>query len=205
MYYCCFRLRHPTRPPPPFMKYIKIVWQIFFCWKVKPSVTMPELSNIDVILTHAAALREDGSPGPINEHLVDVIELILKQKCVPVFAQGELALALEHRGIKVTGCTLTQQEIRQNGGQYLDTWGVSQWHKEMCNEHHLSKAVLISYAPHLWRALMTSRRIGLDVSTVEMGKPIYDLMSSQKWMRAWWRNSPREVIARMRDLLLGHF
>lgn len=190
---------------PPHMKYIKIIWQIFFCWKVKPSVTTAKLDEIDVVLTHAAALRNDGRPGPINEHLADVIELILKQKRVPIFAQGELAFTLRLRGIEVTDQTFTQQEIQQKRKQYLDTWGVSLWHKEMCEKHKLSKAILISYEPHLWRALMTSLRLGLDVSTVVIGKPIYDSMSSQKWMRAWWRNSPREVVARMRDLFLGHF
>ncbi|MFA6551966.1 MAG: hypothetical protein WCT19_00500 [Candidatus Paceibacterota bacterium] len=190
------------------MRFLKTLFECFFVWRFRPNKIdhsicspCPFYEDVDVIIVHAGGDRVDGQPGEINKYLVDAIfdVTVCIKRVLPVIAQGEMTQCLADTDFPLLGNIPSQR----NNGAYIDTVDVAKAHKRICEEYGFKKPILVSYQPHLWRAYMVSKKIGLDVIVADVPDCVYEPECSQKWMRHWYSNAVRELACRLVWLFQG--
>ncbi len=169
------------------------LWEAVTIWSPKATPTF----GADVIITHAAADFVDGTQGPANHYLEQVVRRLHIETKLPIIAQGELAQYI--RDLPLYGNIPKQSE----SPHYVDSVEVARIHKTVCDEYGWRHPILISYSHHLWRAKMVTRKAGFtDIRNLEM-KSIYYRGSSQWWMASPVLNISREILCRLVWLVQG--
>ena len=181
------------------MNFLEKIAHCIFVWHIRPS-TDEELKKADVIISHAASDYADGRPGKINEYLASIVLALHEKTGLPVIAQGEVALCLISK-VPLYGKIPCQRELPQ--GDYLDSVGVAQMQKKICNENGWKHPILVTCRPHMLRALLVSEKAGMDVLIADVPKAVYDWRVRHWWMRNWWLNNLRELPCRIVWLLQG--
>lgn len=177
------------------MRFLKTLFECFFVWHVRGDLARYE--EADVIIAHAGGDKIDGRPGDINMYLEKIIRDIYDVYRLPIIAQGELARCLTD--LRLVG---NIPEQRANN-RYLSTVDVAKLHKKICAEHFWNKPLIVSYQPHLWRAIKVSEKIGLDVIAANVPKYVFESKCSQIWLRHWLLNAIREIPCRLLWLIQG--
>jgi hypothetical protein len=172
--------------------FIKTLLGCFLNWNMKGD----SIEEGDVIIAHAGGIAIDGSKGKINDYLESVVRDIHRKTRVPIIAQGELARYISD--LTLVGSIPCQSDSKS----YIDTVFVAKIHKQICDQYGWKKPILVSYQPHMWRGMMVSRKIGLDV-IVAPTKAVYDTQCSQWWMWTLLINTPRELLVRLLWLFQG--
>jgi hypothetical protein len=158
-----------------------------FAW----SLQQTDLLGADVIIAHAGGEAKDGTPGPINRYLEEVVRTLHEKTGLPIIAQGELAQCITD--LPLYGFIPKQSQ----SPRYIDSVDVAKIHKQVCNDNGWRHPIVISYGDHLWRAIMVSRKVGFkDVRNLRM-KTVYFRECSQWWMSSPWFNKPREILCRL--------
>lgn len=173
---------------------LRTLWGCFTVWHLKGT---DDFSGADVIIAHAGGETSDGRPGRINRFLEQVVRGIHAKTRVPILAQGELSRCIID--LPVVAKTPRQAESTD----YLDTVGVTEFFKKICDQNGWKRPILVSYHPHLWRGKKVAEKLGMEVIIPEIQSGIYDPKCSQKWMRSPWLNTPRELACRLVWLLQG--
>jgi uncharacterized SAM-binding protein YcdF (DUF218 family) len=75
--------------------------------------------------------------------------------------------------------------------------------KRLCDENGWKHPILISFHPHLWRAMMVSKRVGLDVLIPNVPNLPFDRRVIHPWLRYRWTNALREIPCRLLWLFQG--
>lgn len=172
--------------------FLRKLWECLTIWHLAET----ETDTADVIIAHAGGENTKGEPGLINAYLEKVVREIYARKPLPIVAQGELARCL-------TDLTLVGHIPRQaESSTYIDTVDVAKWHLAVCRENGWTKPILVSFQPHIWRAMMVCRKLGFEVQIPRVGE-VYDRKCSQWWLRSPRLNNPRELACRIIWLVQG--
>lgn len=176
--------------------YLRTLFGCLFTWHLKQT---GNLSDGDVIITHAGGETVDSNPGKINKFLEGIVREIHKQtgSRLPIIAQGELARCISD--LPLVGEIPRQAESEE----YIDSLYVAKIHKEICDKNGWKRPILVSYHPHIWRGMMVARKLGMEVIVPEIPRGVYDRDCSQRWMRSPWFNTPRELACRLVWLIQG--
>lgn len=181
-------------------QFIKKFFQCIFIWHVPAEDTR----DADAIILHAAGTnRPDGSPGPINDYLADIVCQIhaLGQR-FPIVPQGEVISSLAGKINKsyLYGDIPLQRDSLKG---YLDTEDILRMQKSVCAEHGWKRPILVTTRPHMLRALLVARNMGIDAIPYEIPQTVWDPANEQIWMRNPWLNLPRELLVRVVWLFQG--
>jgi hypothetical protein len=185
------------------VKSIAIFFQSVFCWW-DPRGQI-DLSPAQIILTQAASDMADGSSSTTNRLLAQAAKEYHEKLGLPIFAQGEVARVLDTMGVPVVGRT-PREAIPDNFGskQYQGTSGVALLQKRYCDEHGLTRALVLAGSPHTWRARWTYEKLGLTVLLPRVSpRMVYEKGMNQKRWSSAWRAIPYEFSARMLYLFKG--
>ncbi len=172
--------------------FLRKLWGCLTVWHLEGT----DSNDADVIITHAGGENIAGEPGLINAYLETVVREIYSRKKLPIVAQGELARCLSD--LPLVGHIPRQAE----SPRYIDTVDVAKIHLDVCRENGWRKPILVSFQPHIWRAMMVCQKLGFEVQIAQVGE-VYDKDCSQKWLRSPWFNTPRELACRVVWLLQG--
>lgn len=152
--------------------------------------TVPD-EEVDSLVVYAFGNRvaADGtlSPGPVNEELAQVVEDVVADHPVPVFAQWEVADLLDEAGVE--GVTSIDPDTGPDGEVvYLSTAGVAEKAVTLAEQQSvdLGQVGVIAFQDHAVRCVLTSRAAGMADAAVPEGVDLpsdYDPQSGQEWTR----------------------
>ncbi len=126
-------------------------------------------------------------PGPVNEMLAELVCRLHRQTAAPVFAQWEIAEAVAGRVPPAALTAITPGRDARGEPVYL---GTAQVVAEIAARTGAPKeagpVVIVAFADHLHRAVMTARRAGFDAhAPAGLAMPTaYDPDSGQAWCRS---------------------
>ncbi len=137
-------------------------------------------------------------PGKTNEALADIV-VPFAQRNVPVFAQWEVADALNDRGV-----TVPDQQVARPGKTYLGTSGVVE---QFLNNglNRFRSVVLVAHRRHVFRCreiattLFQKRGASAVFLIPEHLPDVYDADSVQPWTRSLRALVSREVAVRFHN------
>jgi hypothetical protein len=185
------------------MKSIALFFKcLFFWWNPEGE---DDLKEAQIILTQAASDMADGSPSMTNKLLAEAARSYSEELHIPVFAQGEVARVLDGMDVSVIGRT-PREAIPDNFGstEYHGTSGVALVQKRYCDEHGVTKALILAGSPHIWRAKWTYEKLGIKVILPPKSPPmVFEKGMSQRRWSAAWRAYPYELKARLGYLFEG--
>lgn len=155
---------------------------------VPPTVPDDEVDSL-VVYAFGNRVAADGtlSPGPTNEALAQVVEDVVAEHPVPVFAQWEVAGLLAESG--VGDITSIDPDTGPDGEVvYLSTAGVAEKAVALAQQQgvDLGQVGVIGFADHAVRCVLTSRAAGMADAAVPEGVDLpteYDPESGQEWTR----------------------
>lgn len=155
---------------------------------VPPTVPDDEVDSL-VVYAFGNRVAADGtlSPGPTNEALAQVVEDVVAEHPVPVFAQWEVAGLLAESG--VGDITSIDPDTGPDGEVvYLSTAGVAEKAVALAQQQgvDLGQVGVIGFADHAVRCVLTSRAAGMADAAVPEGVDLpteYDPQSGQEWTR----------------------
>lgn len=155
---------------------------------VPPTVPDDEVDSL-VVYAFGNRVAADGtlSPGPTNEALAQVVEDVVAEHPVPVFAQWEVAGLLAESG--VGDITSIDPDTGPDGEVvYLSTAGVAEKAVALAQQQgvDLGQVGVIGFADHAVRCVLTSRAAGMADAAVPEGVDLpsdYDSQSGQEWTR----------------------
>jgi hypothetical protein len=184
----------------------RVFWrflQCFFVWGVPKPRGNP--THAQIILTQAMPNLEPGIPSRANVLMADFVERCQLKLKLPIFAQGELAEVLKHRGVVLAGETPVQSTANVLGAHYLGTFEVAGLQKEYCTQMCYSRIIPVSAAPHIWRAVWVYERLGFKVIVpTDMPAMVFEKgLTQRRWRRAITAY-PYELLARLLYLYKGY-
>ena len=147
----------------------------------------------------------DGTSSTTNQLLAEAAKKYSEELGIPIFAQGEVARILDAMQVPVVGRTPCES-IPDNFGSkdYHGTFGVALIQKRYCDEHGLTKALVLAAWPHTWRAKWTYQRLGMEAIIPPDSPPmIFQKGMNQKRWDAAYKAYPYEFSARLAYLLQG--
>ncbi|MCH7883296.1 hypothetical protein IIA95_02695 [Patescibacteria group bacterium] len=179
------------------MEFFLKLLQCFFCWEVK-SDAADVMCEADVIIALSfGASHED--PNKSNVALARNVTVLRTVCNLPIIVQWEIGNYLSssfHTDF------LSIYKHREEG-KYLDTYEVLAQAFEACRDHDLEKVIVVAHPDHVWRAIMTARKMGFDVVVPPISDIPYDQESTQPWTRSRTRFMVREIPARIIYLFKG--
>ena len=159
---------------------------------------MPQTSfdGVQAILAQATSETLCG-PGRTNIYLSSIIRELQKKLDVPVCAQGEVAQCLQD--LPLVG-TIPRQ---CNALSYFTTRDVAMYQKGICDANNWNCVIVVSSKRHLWRAVMTTRTLGLDVRIPWIPEYMWEPQSIQWHNRNAYLGIPSETLQRIKYVLKG--
>ena len=128
-------------------------------------------------------------PGRINETLAAISNTLFRQYGCPVYAQWEVAQAMEG-AIPRDRLTAIFPLVNEDNGQseYLSTAGVIRRARaQMAGSAEAGRVLVVAHKDHVCRCVDLARRAGLDADAAPVALPSeYDPLSQQ-----WWTRHPR--------------
>ncbi len=176
---------------------IKIFFECFFTWKVKPK---GKLNGADVVGIFAFGFLKR-SPGKSNRAMAKIAEKMYKlNQRLFVISQWEIADLLEYK-------IFPMESIREHRikGKYLDTLEVAtQMVEEMWKRDWKKKVIVIAHSLHVWRAVKVLQKLGVEtIIPVRLKTIPFDPKSEQWYTRNWFFWVVREIPARLYHFLKG--
>jgi hypothetical protein len=167
------------------MKSMILFFKCLFVWWKPQGDKNP--SEAQVIVTQAGSDLVDGSTAQTNVDLANIAREYHEKLGIPIFAQGEVARALDNMNVPVAGRT-PREAIPDNFGsrEYQGTSGVAALQKKYCDEHGFTKVLVVAFVPHIWRAKWTYEKQGFQV-LVPPDLPWYVFetdANQRRWRRA---------------------
>jgi hypothetical protein len=185
------------------MKQILLFFKCILCWW-NPKA-QGNLSDAQIILTQAQSDMKDGTSSKGNILMAEVAKKYNEELGIPIFAQGEVARVLDTMKVSVIGRTPCEA-IPDNFGnnEYQGTSGVALIQKKYCDEHGLTRVLVIAGSPHTYRAMWTYEKMGFTVILPPKSPPmIFEKGANQdRWSRAITAY-PYELWARLKYLFMG--
>lgn len=186
------------------MRILKRFLQCIFVWGVPRA--KGDLRDAQVILTQAMCNLTDGSVSKTNKLMANLIaRLYSTDAFLPVFPQGELSRAIREKGVPLFAETelLISNGVLEDG--YLGSYEVAFKQKELCDKMGWKKVVLVSFAPHIWRAKWVYEKLGFEVIIpAEMPRMVFEKgLAQTPWRRAITGYS-YEFLARVYYLWKGY-
>ncbi|HEY3848396.1 MAG TPA: hypothetical protein VGL95_14915 [Acetobacteraceae bacterium] len=147
----------------------------------------PEQTTTLLAFTFGNRMLPNGNrePGPVNQALADVVATLHRRTGTRVFAQWEVAAALAGRVPDALLTAINPGRDARGEPVYLSTSGVLEEIARLAEPASLGCVGIVAFADHLYRCVMTARRLGFDAhapSGVAM-PDVYDPQSGQAWCR----------------------
>ena len=101
-------------------------------------------------------------PGPVNQALADVVATLHLRTGARVFAQWEVAAALNGRIPDALVTTINPARDARGEPVYLSTSGVLEEIARLAEPQSLGSIGVVAFADHLYRCVATARRLGFD-------------------------------------------
>ncbi len=132
-------------------------------------------------------------PGPTNNRLAEISVKIGQEFNVPIFAQGEIADAIEATRRKVDLIRIDKQKV---DGEYLDTGEVLQHIKTHLKKYPTPfKGLIVAHANHVDRVVAQATKIKLNVVPYTNLPRSFDRKDAQWWVRNRLLWALRETLA----------
>lgn len=186
------------------MQFLGKLLRCVFMWHL-PQSSIKDISRADVILTQAVSLLKDGSPGPGNKILADVLrELHEKFPDKPIIPQEELSLAAPELPYFAIA-KRPPSGVACHSNSAWNTEAVVSFQHDICEKHGWKKAAVVAMPDHQGRTVMVMERFGFVPIVVPVPGPqeIYFnsdcFYFSQRGHR--WRFLLREFLCRIYFLL----
>ncbi len=119
--------------------------------------------DAEIILTQAASNLLGNRPSITNQELAIFAARYVTQLEIPVFPQAEVGQLLAQTGIVPVGTMGFDTNASLFSSNYMGSGGVAMLQKAYCDEHALTKILVVAPYPHFWRVLWTYERLGLTV------------------------------------------
>jgi len=152
-----------------------------------PPVVAPERVATILAFTFGNRMLANGNrePGPVNAALADVAADLHRRSGARIFAQWEVAAALEGRVPAASVTAINPARDARGEPVYLGTTGVLEEIARLAAPRSLGCAGVVAFADHAYRCVAAARRLGFD-AYVPAGMPLpdrYDPESGQAWCR----------------------
>ncbi|MGF1683939.1 hypothetical protein [Photobacterium minamisatsumaniensis] len=125
-------------------------------------------------------------PGPMNEALADAVVEIYHQTRKPVYAQWEIAQAIDKRVPEQHLFAIYPRLTAKGTIDYLCTKGVAERAVELAGGiDNMGKTVVVGFYEHSLRTIDTAKELGIDAyapAGIELPNN-YDKKSGQQWTR----------------------
>lgn len=137
----------------------------------------------DVLICHAAPENKDETPGTLNEYLGQRVRQIYSLNTqLVLIVQGEVYPTVTDLPVAYR---IPKQSERRSG--WITTHRVNQLALIHCEMEKLSKkAIVLSHRDHLWRAVMSAKKLGFQVFIPFVEDTPRDPLCSK-----WWRRSKK--------------
>ncbi len=156
-------------------------------WRA-PTIPVEQVASI-IAFTFGNRMLPNGNrePGPVNLALADIVAGLHLRTGARVFAQWEVADALQGRVPDALVTAINPGRDARGEPVYLSTTGViEEIARQAGDVASLGRVGVVAFADHLYRCVATCRRLGFDAyapSGVAMPAD-YDPESGQAWCRS---------------------
>ena len=152
-----------------------------------PPVIAPEQITTILAFTFGNRMLANGNrePGPVNAMLADVAADLHQRTGARIFAQWEVAAALQGRVPAALVTAINPARDARGEPVYLSTSGVLEEIARLAAPPSLGRVGVVAFADHAWRCVASARRLGFDAhAPAGMKLPDrYDPESGQAWCR----------------------
>jgi len=150
-------------------------------------VIAPEHITTLLAFTFGNRMLANGNrePGPVNDAIADAVVSLHQRTGARVFAQWEVAAALAGRVPDALVTAINPGRDARGEPVYLSTSGVLEEIVRLAEPRSLGCAGVVAFADHLYRCVMTARRLGFDAHApagIAMPRD-HDPESGQVWCR----------------------
>jgi hypothetical protein len=124
-----------------------------------------DVHSAQIILTQAASNLIGGGPSITNYDLGMRAMSLHDETGLPVFPQAEVRLAI----IKIdpeaslVGETPLNAETSLSSKEYADSGDIASLQKKYCDERGYTRVIVVTFVPHIWRAVKVYEKLGLKV------------------------------------------
>lgn len=155
-------------------------------WRA-PVIDVAQVASV-IALTFGNRMLPNGNrePGPVNLALADIVADLHRRTGARVFAQWEVAAALQGRVPDTLVVAINPGRDERGEPVYLSTTGVIEAIARQAGDPaSLGRVAVVAFADHLYRCVATCRRLGFDASAPDgVAMPTeYDPESGQAWCR----------------------
>ena len=162
-----------------------ILWEEALSWRAP--VIAPERITAVLAFTFGNRMLANGNrePGPVNLAIADVAASLQRRTGARVFAQWEVAAALNGRVPDVLLTAINPGRDARGEPVYLSTSGVLEEIARLAAPQSLGCVGVVAFADHLHRCVVSARRLGFDAHAPDgIAMPdTYDKESGQAWCR----------------------